>query len=101
MSTVVDPDTSEAARPPIDDLVGATVTPTDATVNPGEAALSFAKGARDRGAVFAFGVTVTGFRMQGGAVTGVETDTGVIDAETVVTAWRTMLAPKPPGNVTS
>jgi glycine/D-amino acid oxidase-like deaminating enzyme len=47
----------------VDDLVGATVTPTDATVNPGEAALSLAKGAHDRGAVFAFGVTVTGFRM--------------------------------------
>ena len=79
----------------IDDLVGATVTPTDATVNPGEAALSLAKGAHDRGAVFAFGVTVTGFRMQGGAVTGVETDRGAIDAETVVLAgglWTSELA---------
>ncbi|HEV8089091.1 MAG TPA: FAD-dependent oxidoreductase [Actinomycetota bacterium] len=79
----------------VDDLVGATVTPTDATVNPGEAALSLAKGAHDRGAVFAFGVTVTGFRMQGGAVTGVETDTGAIDAETVVLAgglWTSELA---------
>jgi 4-methylaminobutanoate oxidase (formaldehyde-forming) len=79
----------------VDDLAGATVTPSDATVNPGEAALSLAKGARDRGAVFAFGVTVTGFRMQGGAVTGVETDKGVVDAETVVLAgglWTSELA---------
>ncbi len=79
----------------VDDLIGATVTPTDATVNPAEAALSLAKGAHDRGAVFAFGVTVTGFRMQGGAVTGVETDKGAIDAETVVLAgglWTSELA---------
>jgi 4-methylaminobutanoate oxidase (formaldehyde-forming) len=79
----------------VDDLVGATVTPTDATVNPGEAALSLAKGAHDRGAAFAFGVTATGFRMQGGAVTGVETDHGAIDAETVVLAgglWTSELA---------
>src|SRR4051812_17116136 len=79
----------------VDDLVGATVTPGDATVNPGEAALSLAKGAHDRGAVFAFGVTVTGFRVQGGAVTGVETDKGVVDAETVVLAgglWTSELA---------
>ncbi|HEX3299243.1 MAG TPA: FAD-dependent oxidoreductase [Actinomycetota bacterium] len=79
----------------VDDLVGATVTPGDATVNPGEAALSLAKGAHDRGVVFAFGVTVTGFRMQGGAVTGVETDKGVVDADTVVLAgglWTSELA---------
>ena len=49
----------------VDDLVGATVTPTDATVNPGEAALSLAKGAHDRGAVFAFGVTRDGVPARG------------------------------------
>jgi glycine cleavage system aminomethyltransferase T/glycine/D-amino acid oxidase-like deaminating enzyme len=79
----------------VDDLAGATVSPTDGTVNPGEAALSLAKGAHDRGAVFAFGVTVTGFRMQGGAVTAVETNKGVIEADTVVLAgglWTSELA---------
>src|SRR4051812_650109 len=79
----------------VDDLVGAIVTPGDATVNPGEAALSLAKGARDRGAVFAFGVTVTGFRTQAGAVTGVETNKGVVDADAVVLAgglWTSELA---------
>src|SRR6185436_16152701 len=54
-----------------DDIVGAAFTPTDATVNPGDAALSLAKGAHDRGARFAFGVTVTAFLMNGGVVTGV------------------------------
>ena len=48
-----------------EDLVGAIVAPSDATVNPGDAALALAKGAQDRGARFAFGVTVTGFRHAG------------------------------------
>jgi glycine/D-amino acid oxidase-like deaminating enzyme len=34
----------------VDDLVGAVLFPTDATVNPGDATLAFAKGAVDRGA---------------------------------------------------
>jgi 4-methylaminobutanoate oxidase (formaldehyde-forming) len=79
----------------IDDLVGATVTPNDATVNPGDAALALAKGAKDRGAVFAHGVTVTGFRMSDGAVTGIETDKGSIEADIVVLAaglWTSELA---------
>ena len=80
----------------VDDLVGAVVVPTDATVNPGDATLALAKGAHDRGAVFAFGVTVTGFRKDtGGAVTGVETDKGTIEADTVVLAaglWTSELA---------
>ena len=79
----------------VDDLVGAMVAPNDATVNPGDATLALAKGAYDRGAVFAFDVTVTGFRMSGGAVTGVETDKGTIEADTVVLAaglWTSELA---------
>jgi glycine/D-amino acid oxidase-like deaminating enzyme len=79
----------------VDDLVGAAFTPTDATVNPGDAALSLAKGAHDRGARFAFGVTVTGFLMTAGAVTGVETDWGNVEAATVVLAaglWTSELA---------
>ncbi|MEP6757842.1 MAG: FAD-dependent oxidoreductase [Actinomycetota bacterium] len=80
----------------VDDLVGAVVVPTDATVNPGDATLALAKGAHDRGAVFAFGVTVTGFRKDaGGTVTGVETDKGTIEADTVVLAaglWTSELA---------
>src|SRR4051812_44519746 len=79
-----------------DDIVGAAFTPTDATVNPGDAALSLAKGAHDRGATFAFGVSVTGFRFDGpGGVAGVETDRGPIEAEKVVLAaglWTSELA---------
>ncbi len=44
-----------------EDLVGAVNFPTDGTVNPGDAALSLAKGAKDRGARFVQGATVTGF----------------------------------------
>ena len=79
----------------VDDLEGAIVVPSDATVNPGEAALSLAKGARNRGALFVFGATVTGFQLSGGAVTGVDTDKGRIEAETVVLAaglWTSELA---------
>jgi 4-methylaminobutanoate oxidase (formaldehyde-forming) len=80
-----------------DDLVGAIFTPRDGTVNPGDAALSLAKGAHDRGAVFAYPVTVTGFlTAEGGrTVTGVSTDRGDIEAQTVVLAaglWTSELA---------
>jgi heterotetrameric sarcosine oxidase gamma subunit len=79
----------------VDDLVGAVMTPTDATVNPGDAALALAKGAHDRGAVFAFGVTVTGFLTSRGGVVGVETDKGPVESDTVVLAaglWTSELA---------
>jgi 4-methylaminobutanoate oxidase (formaldehyde-forming) len=80
-----------------EDLVGAVNFPTDGTVNPGDAALALAKGAKDRGARFVQGATVTGFvRGPGGVrVTGVETDRGAIEAETVVLAaglWTSELA---------
>jgi glycine cleavage system aminomethyltransferase T/glycine/D-amino acid oxidase-like deaminating enzyme len=83
--------------PPIevDDLLGGTLYPRDATVNPGDAALALAKGAKDRGASFVFGADVTGFRAAGGRVTHVETDRGAIETETVVLAaglWTSELA---------
>ena len=46
----------------VDDLVGAVLFPTDGTVNPGDAALAFAKGAVDRGARYVPETEVTGFR---------------------------------------
>jgi heterotetrameric sarcosine oxidase gamma subunit len=79
----------------VDDLAGATLFPTDATVNPGDAALALAKGARDRGATFVFGVTVTGFKLRRGRVVGVITDAGTIACETAVLAaglWTSELA---------
>jgi 4-methylaminobutanoate oxidase (formaldehyde-forming) len=77
------------------DLVGATIFPNDATVNPGDAALAMAKGAKDRGGTFVFGVTVTGFATHGGHVTGVVTDRGTIECEMAVLTsglWTSELA---------
>ncbi len=78
-----------------DDLEGAILYPNDGTVNPGDAALALAKGAKDRGARFVFGATVTGFRRDGVRVVGAETGRGGIDAEHVVLAaglWTSELA---------
>ena len=56
----------------VDDLVGAVLFPTDATVNPGDAALSFAKGAVDAGVRYVPETEVTGFVFDGGRVTGAQ-----------------------------
>ncbi len=79
----------------VDDLYGAVNFPTDGTVNPGDAALAFAKGAVDRGVRYVPETTVTGFRLDGVRVTGLETSRGSIEAETVVLAaglWTSELA---------
>lgn len=79
----------------VDDLVGATVTPNDGTVNPGDATLALAKGAVDRGARYVEGVAVTGFGLERGAVTAVETDRGTIECDAAVLAaglWTAELA---------
>ncbi|HEX7248185.1 MAG TPA: FAD-dependent oxidoreductase, partial [Actinomycetota bacterium] len=80
----------------VEDLVGAVLFPTDGTVNPGDAALSFAKGAIDRGARYVPQTEVTGFVFaDGGRVSGLETSRGVIGAEIVVLAaglWTSELA---------
>lgn len=70
----------------VDDVVGGTLFPTDATVNPGDAAVALATGAHRRGATFVHGVRVTGFRLERGAVTAVLTDRGAIACETAVLA---------------
>ncbi len=77
------------------DLVGATIFPNDATVNPGDAALAMAKGAKDRGATFVFDVTASGFLNHGGRLTGVVTDRGTIECKTAVLTsglWTSELA---------
>jgi 4-methylaminobutanoate oxidase (formaldehyde-forming) len=79
----------------VDDLAGALLSPADGTVNPGHAALALAKGAKDRGATFVFGTTVTGFLERDGRLTGVRTDQGDVEAEAVVLAaglWSSELA---------
>lgn len=82
----------------VDDLVGGVFMPTDATVNPGDATLAFARGAVDAGARSVPDTVVTGFRFAdggGGRVAGLETSRGPIEAETVVLAaglWTSELA---------
>lgn len=80
----------------VDDLVGAVLFPDDGTVNPGDAALAFAKGAVDRGARYVPDTEVRGFSFgAAGRVTGLDTARGPIEAETVVLAtglWTSELA---------
>jgi glycine cleavage system aminomethyltransferase T/glycine/D-amino acid oxidase-like deaminating enzyme len=79
----------------VDDLVGAVLFPTDGTVNPGDAAMAFAKGAVDGGVRYVPNTEITGFVIAGGRVTGVQTARGSIEAETVVLAtglWTSELA---------
>ncbi len=79
----------------VDDLVGAVLFPTDGTVNPGDAAMSFAKGAIDAGVRYVPNTEVTGFAFDERRLTGVETSRGPVEAETVVLAcglWTGELA---------
>ncbi len=81
----------------VDDLAGGVFFPSDATVNPGDAALAFAKGAVDAGARYVPETEVTGFRFANGGrrVAGIDTSRGSIEAETVVLAaglWTSELA---------
>jgi len=79
----------------VDDLVGAVLFPTDGTVNPGDAALAFMRGAADRGARYVPATEVAGFRFDGDRVSGLDTSRGSIEAETVVLAaglWTSELA---------
>lgn len=85
----------------VGDVVGATMFPTDATVNPGDATLALATGAHARGATFVEGARVTGFRLdrRGGgglpSIAGVVTEAGEVECETVVLTgglWTSELA---------
>ena len=68
----------------VSDLVGASWLPTDGQASPSDITQSLAKGARMHGARFYEGVRVTGFRMDRGRITHVETTAGTIGCETVV-----------------
>jgi 4-methylaminobutanoate oxidase (formaldehyde-forming) len=78
-----------------DGLVGGLLQPGDGTVNPGYAALAFAKGAHDRGVTIREGALVEELLLEGRRVTGVRTSRGAVEAETVVIAcglWTRDLA---------
>ena len=68
------------------DLAGGALFAGDATVNPGWVTLATAKAAHDLGVRFVEGVRVTGFRVDDGRVTGVETDRGPVECEVAVIA---------------
>jgi len=68
----------------VSDLEAAFYFPNDARVNPGDVTRALAKGARMRGVRIFEQTKVTGILQEGGRVTGVETDRGLIHAEIVV-----------------
>eukprot|EP00746_Dinoflagellata_sp_MGD_P132392 gnl/MRDRNA2_/MRDRNA2_66110_c0_seq1.p1 gnl/MRDRNA2_/MRDRNA2_66110_c0~~gnl/MRDRNA2_/MRDRNA2_66110_c0_seq1.p1 ORF type:complete len:827 (-),score=145.48 gnl/MRDRNA2_/MRDRNA2_66110_c0_seq1:287-2563(-) len=67
-----------------DDVLGGFYTPGDGRVNPVDAAMAIAKGARMQGASIIEDVAVTGVISERGRVTGVTTARGNIKAEYVV-----------------
>ena len=68
----------------LDGVKGGVFLPTDGQADPANIALALAKGARNRGAKVFENVKVTAITQADGRVTGVETDQGPIEAETVV-----------------
>ena len=78
-----------------DDLVGALYIPRDGQTSPVDTTMALAKGAKARGAQIIEGVSVTELKSLNGAVTGVVTEQGSIEAEIVVLAtgmWTRHLA---------
>jgi len=67
-----------------DDVLAGFYVPADGRVNPVDVTMSLAKGARLQGARIIERVPVTGFLRKNGAVTGVRTPRGDIEAEYVV-----------------
>ena len=68
----------------VDDVLAGFYIPADGRVNPVDVTMSLARGARLLGAAIIEGVPVTGFLTCDGAVTGVRTPRGDIEAEYVV-----------------
>ena len=81
----------------IDDIIGASYVADEGRADPVGVATSMAKGARMGGATIVEGVAVTGFTRTGRRITGVTTDSGTVEADTVVLAcglWTRQLARK-------
>jgi sarcosine oxidase, subunit beta len=70
----------------IDDLTGGCHEPGSGYADPAQTVQGFAGAARDMGVRVREQATVTGIRVDGGRVTAVETDTGVIETRKVVNA---------------
>jgi 4-methylaminobutanoate oxidase (formaldehyde-forming) len=69
-----------------DDILAAAWVPDEGRANPADVAQAYAKGARAMGTRVIEGVAVTGFTTADGRVTGVVTEQGTIETETVVVA---------------
>jgi len=81
----------------VDDLVGGAYVADEGRADPVGVATAMAKGAKMGGATIEEGVRVTGFLMDGRRVTGVTTDRGDIEADTVILSaglWTRQLARK-------
>ncbi len=79
----------------VDDLVGALYIPHDGVTSPVDTTIALAKGAKQRGATVVEGVAVERLETKDGRVTGVHTEQGFVEAETVVLAggmWARQLA---------
>ena len=87
-SHVLDPGECAALHPLLDRevVLGGLHVPSDGVAVPLLAARAQARTASTRGAVFRYGVRVTGIDVRGGRVRGVETDQGPVRAEVVVSA---------------
>ena len=86
----------------IDDLVGAMYLPADGITSPVDTTMALAKGAKNNGATVIEGVSVTDLTVTDQRITGVTTERGHIEAETVVLAagmWTRQLAAKAGVNV--
>jgi 4-methylaminobutanoate oxidase (formaldehyde-forming) len=69
-----------------DGVLGAAYLPTDGYIDPSQLTFALAEGARRRGAQVYTNTRVTAIRVERGAVTGVVTDRGEIEADVVVNA---------------
>ena len=78
-----------------DDLVGALYIPRDGQTSPVDTTMALAKGAKSRGAKVIEGVSVTELKVANGRISGVVTEQGEIETDTVVLAtgmWTRHLA---------
>ena len=83
---VVDVDECARLHPLMDPtrILGGLHTPTDGLAKAARAVAALIRRAESRGAVFRGSTRVTGVAQQGGRVTGVETDQGLVPADVVV-----------------
>jgi sarcosine dehydrogenase len=69
-----------------DNVIGAAFIPDDGYIDPSSVTQALAKGARDRGANIRQGVRVTGMKIEGKRIVGLETDQGDIICDKVINA---------------